>query len=164
MGIHVEVSLNGIAKPLSYNRNVKVHLVVLAAAFLLLGGCRRDIQNTEAVRRSVIDYLSSRSGLDVSSMQVEVTSVTFRENEADATVSFRAKGSNNPAAGMQMAYTLERQGGKWVVKGRRGAGSGSDPHSGIGPDASTAGGTGDLPAGHPPIAPQSPNEQAQPKK
>lgn len=164
MGIHVEVSRAGIAKPLGYNRNVKVYLVVLAAAFLLLGGCRRDIQNTEAIRRSVIDYLSSRSGLDVSSMQVEVTSVTFRENEADATVSFRAKGSNDPAAGMQMAYTLERQGDKWVVKGRRGAGSGSDPHGGIGSDMPPAGGSGDLPAGHPPVPPQSPNEQAQPKK
>jgi hypothetical protein len=95
-----------------------------------------------------LDYLSKRTGLDVNNMQVEIASVNFRENEADAVVSFRAKGSSGPGQGMQMRYTLERKNNEWVVKGRAG---------GTGAEA-----MGQMPGGHPPIGagepvpPQSP--------
>jgi len=94
---------------------------------LALGGCNRGGgQTKEAVQAAVLDYLAKRGTISVSSMQIEVVSVTFRENEADATVSFRAKGSDASAPGMTMAYTLVRQGGGWAVKGR--ADGGSDSH------------------------------------
>lgn len=123
---------------------------------LLFSGCSRDIQSKEAVRSGIISHLSSRAGLDIGSMDVEVTSVSFRGGEADATVSFRPKGSNDPASGMQMLYTLERKGNQWVVKGKREPGS--SPHSGA-PDA-PAGQSGQLPQGHPPVgAKDSPGKQ-----
>jgi hypothetical protein len=44
----------------------------MIAAFSLLAACKRDIQNPEAVRSSVVDYLRERqpkTGLNVDSMK-----------------------------------------------------------------------------------------------
>jgi len=132
------------------------YLPVLAAGLLLLG-CNRNIQNEAAVRQGVTDYLSSRSDLNLSQMQIDVTSVSFRQDEADATVSFRPRGGA-AGAGMQMRYTLERKGGRWVVKGK-----GAGPHANTpAPGASSMPGqggapSGQLPPGHPSVgADQSP--------
>ncbi|MGD0014741.1 MAG: hypothetical protein ABSD56_09985 [Bryobacteraceae bacterium] len=139
----------------------------LLAISLVLLGCSgsRSVQNEAAVRQGVIDYLSQRSDLNLPSMQVEVTSVSFRQNEADATVSFRPKGAT-AGMGMTMRYTLERQGNRWVVKGRGRGRSGAAPHGmgqmmpgGAGaPAAGTPAGQGGsgLPPGHPPIGGQNP--------
>jgi hypothetical protein len=143
---------------IAYNRHVKHAGLAVVAAALLLAGCSRNVQTAEAVREGVISHLAGRAGLDIGSMDVEVASVTFRDNEADATVSFRPKGSTDPASGMQMRYTLERQGGRWVVKSKgeagetpHGAGAemGSDPHGGMAPG-------GNLPPGHPPLGEATP--------
>jgi hypothetical protein len=94
----------------------------IAAASLgivLLAGCSKNIQNTEAVRQGVLNYLSKRPGL--LDMDVSVASVSFHEKEATAEVHFQAKGNNAPGAGMNMQYELERQGSQWVVKAKTGA-------------------------------------------
>jgi hypothetical protein len=100
-------------------------------------------------------------------MNVDVTSVTFKGNEAEATVAFAPKGT--PGGGMSMRYTLERQGNRWVVKGRAGAGGHGGSMPGMqgggaqqpmpgGPGAGTqAPPPGEMPAGHPPV-------QSSPKK
>ena len=130
---------------------------------LLAFGCGRKVQSKEAVKEGVLDYLSGRAGLNIDSMDVEVTSVTFRGEEADATVTFQAKGSTAPGSGMQMQYTLKREGNRWVVQGKTGAG-GASPH-GAGMQMNPHGsampsnphgmmppsGGGKLPAGHPPM-------------
>ena len=121
---------------------VRICLAVLGTATLLVCGCARNIQSQEAVRKGLMEHLSKRAGLDLNSMQIDITSLQFRENEADAVVSFRAKGSKDPAAGMQMRYTLERKGNLWVVKGRSGSG-GAGPH---GEGMAMPG----MPPGHPP--------------
>ncbi len=115
-------------------------LVVLSGALLLVG-CQRGAQTPEAVRQGVIDHLSSRPGLtiDINAMNIEVTSVSFRQNEADAAVSFRPKGG--AGAGMEMRYTLERKGDRWVVKGKAEA-AGAPHGSAMG---------GGMPTGHPPM-------------
>ena len=118
----------------------------MAAALLLLG-CSRAVDSKEAVRQGVLDHLSTRAGLDLKSMQVDVVSVSFRQNEADAVVSFRPKGSSEPSAGMQMQYTLEKQGDRWVVKGKRE--SGMSPHGGGTPSGAMPP-AGAMPPGHPP--------------
>jgi hypothetical protein len=122
---------------------VKICALLLA---LLLAGCNRAAPQTQdAVRQGVIEHLTAKSGLDLSSMDIEIASVSFRGNDADALVSFRPKGSSDPASGMQMKYTLQAKGGKWIVTGRpEGGGS---PHGGAAPQDGTSG----LPAGHPPI-------------
>ena len=142
-------------------RTLALLLLVLA-----LAGCGRDIRNEQAVRQAVIDYLSSRPGLNISSMNVDLASVIFRKDEADATVSVSPKGSS-ASAGMTIRYTLELKGNRWVVKPR--ANAGSNPHGA--PDANPNGSTnanphgsaavapdggspGAIPPGHPPIPPK----------
>jgi hypothetical protein len=113
---------------------------------LCLVGCNKgNIDTKEAVRQGVIDYLAGRQGLNVSSMNVEVTAVTFKENEADATVAFVPKrgGGGQP---ISIPYTLERKGSRWVVKPRAGGGS---PHGGAMPPMGGEAPSGAMPPGHP---------------
>lgn len=142
-------------------------IVVALAGIVLLAGCKKDIQNQDAVRQGVMSYLSKRS--DLLAMDVTVSSVAFHDDQATADVHFQAKGNSSPAAGMSMQYVLERKDGQWVVKGRTGAnaahgengatpdgaaGQGTAPgpldgmpHTGL----PAGGGAGALPPGHPAI-------------
>jgi len=136
-------------------------LVALTAALLTASCARHDIDNKEAVRKGVVDYLErrkSQTGLDMALMNVDVTNVSFEKNEARATVAFRPK--DGRAGSMSMNYVLERKGDQWVVKGRQE--SGLSPHAG----AAASGGMGSpalgdlpsMPLNHPPTAPpQSPS-------
>jgi hypothetical protein len=120
--------------------------------FCALSGCNRASQSQEAIRQGVIDYVSGK--VNVGAMDVDVVSIDFKGNEADATVSFKAKGSS-AASGLQMRYTLEQKSGKWVVKDK--AQAGGSPHgAGMQPGGSPHGdgmqpGAGALPPGHPPM-------------
>jgi hypothetical protein len=129
-------------------------LLCAGTLVVLLMACGSNVHSTQAVRQSIVDHLTTRPNLDLNmqGMDIEVTSVSFRENEADATVAFKAKGSNTSL--MSMKYTLERQGDKWVVKNKAEAGgnphgAGGNPHGQPPP----ADGGGQLPAGHPPVQP-----------
>jgi hypothetical protein len=130
---------------------VKV-LAALALACCALSGCNRASQSKEAIRAGVIEYVSTK--VNVGAMDVDVTSIDFKGNEADATVAFRAKGAD-PASGLQMRYTLEQKSGKWVVKDK--AQAGGSPHgAAMNPGGEPAnphgnGGGGALPPGHPPL-------------
>ena len=152
-----------------YNRIVKgpaILIAVLTLSLALFSGCKKDIQNDDAVRQAIMTYLSKRP--DLLSMDVNLTSVSYRQNEATATVRFQAKGNTSPGASMTMQYVLERQGDQWAVKGRAGAndhgaaalpppdGAGSAPAAGsIGAMPNTAppaAPPGALPPGHPPVS------------
>ncbi len=109
------------------------------------------------MRQAILDYLAKRP--DLIAMDVSVGSVSFRKDEADAVVSFRAK-DGPPNNGMEMKYILERKGNRWEVKGRAGAGvAGGNPHQGMSGPGLAHGGTDQgrspgLPPGHPRIPPQ----------
>ncbi len=108
--------------PSRYNLNVILRVSVGVLAAILLVGCQRGIQSEAAVRQGVIDYLSQRSDLNVSQLDVDVSSISFRQNEADATVSIKPKGAA-AQQGMQIRYTLVRSGNRWAVKGKALVGS-----------------------------------------
>jgi len=113
----------------------------------MLAACSKNIQNTEAVRLAVVEYLNARAaqtGLNMGAMEVVVTAVTFQRDEARASVSFRTKEGGS----MDMNYEFDRKGDKWVVRPRSEGGSG--PHGGAVPSADSP--TGKLPEGHPPIS------------
>ncbi len=112
----------------------------------LLCSCSKSLDNKDAIRQGVLDHLSSRKGLDLDlkAMDVEVTNVSFRATEADATVSFRPKGSSG-AAVMEMKYTLTRKGDQWAVKSK--AEAGANPHTAPAEQ-------GGLPPSHPPMTKQ----------
>lgn len=141
---------------------MKLKLILVALA--LLAACNRTSQDPDAVKQGINTHLSKVVGLNLEKMDIAVTSVTFRENEADAVVSIQPKGSTDAANAMSMKYTLQKKDGQWVVKGRAGGGA-SNPHGGTMPPAGggaaapadTPGAA--MPPGHPPM-PSSP----EPKK
>jgi hypothetical protein len=141
-----------------YNRHVKL-LLLVPAALLLVSCSRKDIQTPDAVRQAVIEDLQARqakTGVDLSSMTIEVPSVTFNKDEARANVSFVPKGGQG---GMQMPYTLTRKGDKWVVSDRgaphvEGALPGAEGGALPPGHPSTGDGQTELPSGHPPVAKQ----------
>jgi hypothetical protein len=99
-----------------YNRYVRIISVLLI--LLSVAACNRGGSNKDAVRQGVLDYLSGRRDLNITSMDVDVTSVQFNGNRADATVTFSPKGATG-AQGMTMNYQLEQQGGRWTVVGKQ---------------------------------------------
>jgi hypothetical protein len=112
---------------------------------MVLAACSKDIQNKEALRAGVLDYLESKAsttGLDPKLMDVDVSGMSFETNQARATVVFRPKGAAE-GAGMTMNYAFDRKGDKWVVRGRQE--NGASPHGAGGLPG--AGGTA-LPPGH----------------
>jgi hypothetical protein len=145
-----------------------VKIYALAAAAVLLAGCSKDIQNKEALRAGVIDYLSGRmsqTGLDPKLMDVDVSGMSFEQDQARATFVFRPKGSSE-GNGMKVSYAFDRKGDHWVVRGRQD--NGVNPHGAGGmPNPGDPGttlppghvqipgsGQGQLPPGHPSVAPK----------
>ena len=140
----------------SYNRIVFRHPVALLLAALVLAGCSDHLKTKEKVQEAILHRLETSTGLDMKSLDVNTTSVTFDKNMAHATVAFHPKGDPNVNSGMVMKYTLEDRDGKWVVVNV----ADSQGHGMTGHGASSQ---TDLPPGHPPVtgAPQSPTGQAQ---
>ncbi len=108
--------------------------VVIAA--LLLAGCAKKNDTPEAIKQGVLRDISK--SFNVSNMDVVVDSVSFRDKEADATVTYMLKGGS-ASQGMTMRYVMERHDdGQWYIKSRASsAGAGGD------------GAAGAMPAGHP---------------
>jgi len=114
---------------------VKILTSVVIAA-LLLAGCAKKNDTPEAIKEGVLRDISK--SFNVSNMDVVVDSVSFRDKEADATVTYMLKGGS-ASQGMTMRYVMERRDDKWYIKSRASsaAGAGGDGTSGA------------LPAGHP---------------
>jgi hypothetical protein len=121
-----------------------VRKLAFIAALALLSACTKDIQNKDAVQGAIVDYLKAReakTGLKMDSMQVEVSTMTFSSsgNEAHVTVKFSPKAGG---PGMDLPYTLDRNGNKWVVRAH--AEGGENPHGGSAQPAMPG-----MPPGHP---------------
>lgn len=107
-----------------------------AVAALFLAACAQKNDTPEAVKQGVVRDLAKK--FDMSKMDVIVDSVSFRDKEADATVTFTIKGGS-AAQGMTMKYVMERHDdNQWYIKSR----ANSTPAAGA------SAGTGEMPAGH----------------
>jgi len=127
--------------------NLRGRTPVLACSIaLLLSACAKNIDTEDAVKQSVLKDIAGK--VDVGAMDVNVDSVSFRDKEADAQISFRAKGGSATQA-IIMKYQLERQGDEWKIKGRN-----MQTHQDAAAAAGQAGG-GQLPPGHPATAGQT---------
>ena len=125
----------------------------ICLAALCLAGCSKNIDTPEAVREGVIKDIASK--VDVQAMDVNVDSVSFREKEADAKVSFKPKGAPSSQS-ITMNYSLERQGDEWHIKNRNMEAHGQQPGQNALPSGHPTTGSGNgapLPAGHPQVAP-----------
>jgi hypothetical protein len=144
------------------------------AAFLAVAGCKKQLSDTDAIRAGVLDHITALKTLNVSAMDINVTSVNVQGNQAQAQVEFRPKTGAPEGAGMQVSYALEKQSGNWVVKKTLATGgiidhpaAGANPHTQAGQPGSMdvtgppmfqdllhgsgAKPTPALPPGHPPI-------------
>ena len=127
---------------------IAIAVASLATYAFILGGCAKKNDTPEAVKQGVIRDLATK--FDMTKMDVIVDSVSFRDKEADATVTFAIKGGS-AAQGVTMKYVMERHDdGQWYIKSRASAESAGAPAVGA-PDAAT-GSQSNLPPGHPGIA------------
>ena len=69
----------------------------------------------------MIEYLASK-GMTEQMMDIDVKSVAFHGDEAEAQISFRPKGQPE-STGFQAPYLLAKKGGGWTVKGRKSGGA-----------------------------------------
>jgi hypothetical protein len=128
--------------------------VRIGSVLLLLAGlaaCNRGNQSKDAVRQGVLDHLSGRS-LNLAAMDVDVTSVQFNGDKADATVVFTPKGGN-PSQGMTLHYQMQEKSGRWGVVGTEDSGHAAsaapgapNPHDGGGAPAPAANPHGAMPS------------------
>ena len=138
----------GSATP-SYNQMVLRPSAAVLLAILVLAGCRNELKSKDKVQEAIVSRLGSSSGLDLKSLDINTTSVTFDKNMAFATVAFHPKGDPSVNSGMTMKYTLEDRDGKWVVV--KVSDSQGHGFSGQAPPGSDR-----LPPGHPSINPSAP--------
>ncbi len=130
---------------------MKLALICLAA--LSVAGCSKNIDTSEAVKEGVIKDIAKK--VDIGAMDVNVDSVSFREKEADAKVSFKPKGAPGSQS-ITMNYALERQGDEWHIKSRNMQAHEQQSGQTALPPGHPAGGAVSgqpLPAGHPQVDP-----------
>ena len=96
---------------------MRVKFVITGAlALAALTACAHsNVDSLDAVKRGVINDISKN--VNIGAMDVNVVSVSFRDKEADAVVSFAPKGGT-AAQGLTMNYTMERAGSEWHIKKR----------------------------------------------
>lgn len=126
----------------------------LLATAVLLTSCGNSIRNKDKVQQAILNRLQTRSGLDLNSLDVTTTAVSFDKNMAYATVAFHPKSDPNVNSGMVMKYTLEARDGKWVV-----VNVGDSQGHGMSGHAAASG--DQLPPGHPPIDSGNPHASSQ---
>lgn len=127
--------------------------IVIVALALVLVGCAKNIDNPDAVKQGIIKDIGKK--VDVQNMDVYVDSVSFRNKEATATVSFAPKGMDR-TKGITMRYNLTRQGDEWHVKDRDMARhEEAAPAAGAPAGSASAAGQA-LPPGHPQLGGDSP--------
>lgn len=130
-------------------------LAALLAGIILLAGCENGLKNKEKVQQAIIERLKTKSGLDINSLNITTTSVSFNRNMAYATVAFHPKADPSVNGGMTMKYTLEDRDGKWVVVNvadSQGRGMGGHPSTSgdqLPPGHPSLSGDDQLPPGHP---------------
>jgi hypothetical protein len=123
-------------------------------AMALLAACGNSIKSKEKVQEAILSRLQTRSGLDLNSLDITTTSVSFHKDMAYAAVAFHPKNDPNISSGMVMKYTLEDRGGKWVVVNV----GDSQGHRTLGHSPS---GTDRLPPGHPRVDSAPPSAEQQ---
>ena len=131
---------------------MKCTFVTAASLVFLLASCARDINNKEALRTALIDYYNSNQdklGLTMSQMDVEIGSMSFQKDQAQATVMIKPKAGGE---GMRMSKVFERKGDKWVVRGNQAGAPGGHGTGLPMPSREGAAPAGELPAGHPKVA------------
>ena len=145
------------------------YLLTFFGILALLAGCKKQESDADLIRSGINQHLASLKTLNLDAMDMNITNVSIQGNQAQARVEFRPKTGAPQGAGMQVAYSLQKQNGLWVVQNSQPTGGsiqhpgpGENPHMNSNPPASGSmpnfhdlvpGGASPnaLPPGHPPI-------------
>jgi hypothetical protein len=145
------------------------YFLTVIGLLVLFAGCKKQESDADAIRSGINQHLASLNTLNLGAMDMNITSVSVQGNQAQAQVEFRPKGGAPQGAGMQVAYSLEKQNGIWVVQNSQpSGGSIQHPAPGENPPMNSASPPSDslpnfrdlvpgggspnaLPPGHPPI-------------
>ncbi len=147
--------------------SVKNTLQTILAVFVVLAagcGSNSEAPDSTTVQQAIERYLSGRTNLNMSSMELVVEHVSYDGDRATAEVTISAR--ENPEAKMEKVYQLRKVDSGWEVEPS--AEGESSPHGGAmtepgaggmemppghppgeGPSGNTG---GELPPGHPPVA------------
>jgi hypothetical protein len=128
--------------------NLRYRTASIIVLFVLAVGCKKPVNDQDAIRASIEKHLSAVSGLNLSAMDREVKQVSITGDHADAVVDFRLK---DGSTGMQVAYTLDRKDGAWNVVDSKPMGMPDVPGMGGAPMGAPGSGNNSMPAGHPPL-------------
>jgi len=149
------------------NRTIFSFAVV--GLLVLFAGCKKQESDANAIRSGINQHLASLKTLNLAAMDMNVTNVSVQGSQAHAQVEFRPKTGAPQGALMQVAYSLEKQNGLWVVQNTQPAGGsiqhpapGENPQMNAGSPAQGSmpnfrdlvpGGRNSnvLPPGHPPV-------------
>jgi hypothetical protein len=144
-------------------------LLTVVGLLVLFVGCKKQESDADAIRAGINQHLASLKTLNLGAMDMNITNVSIQGNQAQAQVEFKPKTGAPQGAGMQVAYSLEKQNGLWVVQNTQPAGGsiqhpapGENPHmnstspsSGSMPNfhdlVPGGGNSNSLPPGHPPL-------------
>jgi hypothetical protein len=145
------------------------YFLTIIGLLAFFAGCKKQESDADAIPSGINLHLASLKTLNLGAMDMSITNVSIQGNQAQAQVEFKPKTGGPPGAGMQVAYSLEKQNGLWVVQNTQAAGGsmqhpapGENPHMnatspspGSMPnfrDLVPGGGSSNaLPPGHPPI-------------
>jgi hypothetical protein len=145
------------------------HVLTVIGLLVFFAGCKKQESDADAIRSGINQHLASLKTLNLGAMDMNITNVSIQGNQAQAQVEFKPKTGGPPGAGMQVAYSLEKQNGLWVVQNTQPAGGsiqhpgpGENPHmNGASPSSDSmpnfrdlvpgGGNSNALPPGHPPI-------------
>src|SRR3989442_13521594 len=94
-------------------KSATIILVGLVLLFTAACSSRSNLETEAAVRQALERYLASRPNLNMQGMDMDLSGIKFRNQSAEADVTFRAKG--DAKAAMSIHYTLKRQGNGWEV-------------------------------------------------
>ena len=145
------------------------YFLTVVGLLVLLGGCKKQESDADAVREGINQHLASLKTINLGAMNMDIKNVSVQGNQAQAQVEFKPKTGAPEGAGMEVAYSLVKQNGAWVVQntqptggmiqhpgpGENPNGNTASPSSGSMPnfrDLVPGGGTTNaLPPGHPPL-------------
>lgn len=86
---------------------------ILGVAVVFVAGCNR-LQSKSAVQAAIEQHLKDRPGLIMQNMTMQVESVKFTGDRAEAHVKFQSK--EMPQSFVEIRYTLRRSGDHWEVE------------------------------------------------
>src|ERR1700730_18753598 len=158
---------------------MKRPLLSLLGIVISLAACHKVTSQNDLIRDGIRQHLVSLKTINLSAMDISLTSVAINGNTAQVQVEYLPKTGAPPGAGMKVAYSMEKRDGQWVVIKTLVAGGaidhpapGTNPHTqpqvkapGASPNfrdmipANSLNSNATLPPGHPQVPPAEPQKQ-----